>query len=227
MNELPLSNYTNIALADSSREFTDLSEATQWGEKLINEAKYSTNEKMSIYNYTKNSSVLNTPLRENKGNIDNLTPDLQEKIRMLDRTISKTTTPEQIKVHRLLNLDFLTSINGFSKDDLDNLYKTDNGKYNKELVNKLNNVMNSAKFREYGYSSTQLVKGAALAGRPIELNLELPKGSKAAYINSRDLTAYYGQQEVLLPRNLEYTVNKVYLSPDEKRIIIDAIAFKK
>lgn len=223
-HNLPLNN---VAVADSAKEFTKLSEANRWGNKLINQAHYSTNDKIAIYKYTKNSSILNAPLREVKGDINKLPNDMQDDIRKLDYAISKSTIPESIIVHRLLNLDYLQSINGFSSEDLEKLYRTENGKYNKELVSKLNNVMNGGTFHEYGYTSTQLVKGAALVGRPIELKLELSKGATAAYVDANDLTAYRGQQEIILPRNIEYTVNKVKLSPDEKRIVIDAIAFKK
>ncbi|AJC95801.1 ADP-ribosyltransferase [Staphylococcus hyicus] len=222
---IPLSS--NVVFASETKEFTNLNEATEWGNKLIKEANYSSSDKTAIYEYTKNSSVLNEPLRNSNGLIDNLSPTLQDKIRKLDSVINKTSTPEQIIVHRLLNLDYLTSIDGFTDEDFHNLQNTNDGKYDKQIVNKLHNMMNSKIYRENGYSSTQLVKGAALAGRPIELKIELPKGTKAAYIDSKDLTAYPGQQELLLPRGTEYAINKVYLSDDEKRIIIEAIAFKK
>lgn len=107
------------------------------------------------------------------------------------------------------------------------LQQTNNGQYNEALVSKLNNLMNSRIYRENGYSSTQLVSGAALAGRPIELKLELPKGTKAAYIDSKELTAYPGQQEVLLPRGTEYAVGSVKLSDNKRKIIITAVVFKK
>lgn len=222
---IPLNS--SVALATEAKEFTNLNEASEWGNKLIKEAKYSSSDKMAIYEYTKNSSVINEPLRKSNGSIDNLPPLLQEKILKLDNVVNKTSTPDQLIVHRLLNLDYLTSIDGFTNEDFHNLQNKNDGKYDKQVVNKLNNIMNSKIYRENGYSSTQLVKGAALAGRPIELKLELPKGTKAAYIDSKDLTAYPGQQELLLPRGTEYAINKVYLSENEKRIIIEAIVFKK
>ncbi len=112
-------------------------------------------------------------------------------------------------------------------EDLHKLQQTNNGQYDENLVRKLSNVMNRRVYREDGYSSTQLVNGSAVGGRPIELRLELPKGTKAAYLNSKDFTAYYSQQEVLLPRDTEYAVGSVELSNDKKKIIITAIVFKK
>ncbi|HHQ8409039.1 TPA: ADP-ribosyltransferase, partial [Staphylococcus aureus] len=218
---------SNIALADDVKNFTDLTEATNWGNKLIKQANYSSKDKEAIYNYTKYSSPINTPLRSSQGDISNFSADLQEKILRLDRLISKSSTSDSVYVYRLLNLDYLSSVKGFSSEDLELLYKTENGKYNEELVKKLNNIMNSKIYTEYGYSSTQLVKGAALAGRPIELKLQLPKGTKAAYIDSKNLTAYPGQQEILLPRGTDYTINTVKLSDDHKRILIEGIVFKK
>ncbi len=53
------------------------------------------------------------------------------------------------------------------------LQQTNNGQYNEALVLKLNNLMNSRIYRVNGYSSTQLVSGAALAGRPIELKIAI------------------------------------------------------
>ncbi|MDT1967316.1 Epidermal cell differentiation inhibitor [Staphylococcus aureus] len=218
---------SNTSLAADVKNFTDLDEATKWGNKLIKQAKYSSDDKIALYEYTKDSSKINGPLRLAGGDINKLDSTTQDKVRRLDSSISKSTTPESVYVYRLLNLDYLTSIVGFTNEDLYKLQQTNNGQYDENLVRKLNNVMNSRIYREDGYSSTQLVSGATVGGRPIELRLELPKGTKAAYLNSKDLTAYYGQQEVLLPRGTEYAVGSVELSNDKKKIIITAIVFKK
>lgn len=220
-------NNNNQAIAFDVKEFTDLTEATKWGNKLISKAKYSSSEKQIIYEYTKNSSPFNQPLRSAEGDITKLTPVLQDKVRKLDSTIFKTSTPESVYVHRLLNLDYLQIVNGFTREDMYVLQQTTNGEYSEEVVSKLNRLMNSRIYRENGYSSTQLVKGAAMAGRPIELKLMLPSGTKAAYIDSPQLTAYPGQQEILLPRGTEYNVGSVKLSDNKRRIIIEAIVFKK
>ncbi|MGT3737253.1 ADP-ribosyltransferase [Staphylococcus aureus] len=226
INDRPTES-SNITLAADVKNFTDLNEATDWGNKLIKKAGYSSNDKRAIYEYTKDSSKINGPLRAAGGDINKLDSTVQEKVRRLDLSISKSTTPESVYVYRLLNLDYLTSIVGFTSEDLHKLQQTNNGQYDENLVRKLNNVMNSRIYREDGYSSTQLVSGAAMGGRPIELRLELPKGTKAAYVNNRELTAYYGQQEVLLPRGTEYAVGSVNLSNDKRKIIITAIVFKK
>ncbi|MBE2129670.1 Epidermal cell differentiation inhibitor [Staphylococcus schweitzeri] len=221
------SKYNKISIAAEAKNFTDLVEATKWGNSLIKSAKYSSKDKMAIYNYTKNSSPINTPLRSANGDVNKLPENIQEQIRQLDSTISKSVTPDSVYVYRLLNLDYLSSITGFTREDLHMLQQTNNGQYDEALVSKLNNLMNSRIYRENGYSSTQLVSGAAVAGRPIELKLELPKGTKAAYIDSKELTAYPGQQEVLLPRGTEYAVGSVKLSDNKKKIIITAVVFKK
>ncbi|WP_457818878.1 ADP-ribosyltransferase, partial [Staphylococcus aureus] len=91
----------------------DLTEATNWGNKLIKQANYSSKDKEAIYNYTKYSSPINTPLRSSQGDISNFSADLQEKILRLDRLISKSSTSDSVYVYRLLNLDYLSSVKGF------------------------------------------------------------------------------------------------------------------
>ncbi|WP_159592628.1 ADP-ribosyltransferase [Streptococcus halichoeri] len=217
---------SDIVYAEQTKIFSTVDEATKWGEKLIKKASYSVKEKSEIYNYTKNSSSINTALRNSKGILDQLSTDLQTRIRVLDQAIFKVSTPEPVTVYRLLNYDFLQSISGLTQGDLENL-KTSNKKLDTSLVNKLQRLMKQKIYREDGYSSTQLFNGSAVVGRPLELRLDLPKGTKLAYINSRELTAYYGQQEVLLPRGTEYSVQDVKTSTDHTRIIIHANVFKK
>lgn len=47
------SKYNKISIAAETKNFTDLVEATKWGNSLIKSAKYSSKDKMAIYNYTK------------------------------------------------------------------------------------------------------------------------------------------------------------------------------
>ncbi|WP_322107381.1 ADP-ribosyltransferase, partial [Staphylococcus aureus] len=55
---------------------------------------------VSFYEYAKDSSKINGPLRAAGGDINKLDSIIQEKVRRLDSSISKSTTPESVYVYR-------------------------------------------------------------------------------------------------------------------------------
>ena len=72
------------------------------------------------------------------------------------------------------------------------------------------NIQPGTIFNDKAFLSTSL-DGKAFSGRKIQLDLEIPKGSKCAYIEDvGSVWTGYSQKEVLLPRDTSFQVSDLY-----------------
>lgn len=152
-----------------------------------------------VLSYQANSQSLNNYLRRTKDGkfTEGMTKDL-------DKAFTQTLE-QPTKLYRGIRGDFQDILSGKTKTFVDN-----------------------------GYSSTSLDGIEARSDvytDGIVLSINAPKGQKVIipdmYSGSVDTISQFTQQEVILPRGLEYKVNSITRTPDGRNIIIDVDIVKQ
>lgn len=101
------------------------------------------------------------------------------------------------------------------KRGADNLY------YNNNKID-VGLIKPGAIFNDEGYTSASVINTAISSRSKIEINIKIPKGTKAAYIEKYTGIRNYGQQELLLPRNSKFKITSypeiIYDKKNTKKI---------
>ncbi|MEV2911024.1 ADP-ribosyltransferase [Paenibacillus larvae] len=199
------------------KEFKDSEKAEAWGRKYY--AKWYRNltitEEKSLTNYTTEKGYLiNKYLRKNDGEIGK-NELLDRDINNIDRALKKVKTTETIKVYRRLGENAF----GMEPDSLRDKNKIKIEKA-REFAEKFINTIR----KDQGYLSTTLVSGLSqdtkskspeIVLMPIILELNVPKGTHAAYIN--DLSHKPWEQELLINRGSSYKIHGISIIVESGR----------
>ncbi|MCY9511436.1 ADP-ribosyltransferase [Paenibacillus larvae] len=143
------------------------------------------NEKRQITEYTKNASPINSYLRENDGNLGP-NPEMDKKIELMDKALKKTKLHDSITVYRgtdgiIFGEEFQTILmNG--------------NKVNEEVVMKIREQFEGTVLLERGYLSTSIVLGIQFLARNVLIELKVPKGENAGYVDQ--ISYFPGQLEL-------------------------------
>ncbi|AJI08518.1 MULTISPECIES: ADP-ribosyltransferase [Bacillus cereus group] len=213
------------------KAFKDREKAEAWGRERY--AGWYNNltivEQKSLTDYTTEKGYqINKYLRQNKGNIN--IPEnsfLNRNIINLDSAIEKAKMKESIKVYRRVGENAF----GMEADSLRNKNTINREKY-RELAERFMNK----EIKEYGYLSTTLVRGISdeakikspeIALMPIILELNIPKGTKAAYIN--DLSDKPWELELLVGRGSTFKIHgmSIIVENGRERLKVTADLLKK
>lgn len=169
--------------------------------KLGENVKYSFEDRIqNAYYYAQNLKKKNGQLSANEVKRTFRKIDIDEDITRLDRIIDESEPlKESIIVKR--------KVNGIYKDG------------DRILTYNVGDI-----FNEKGYTSFSVYKGIYGKDMDIELEIEIPKGTKARYIQKDVEKAMgYGQQELLLGRNYSFEIiDQPYYDPVSKRTILKA-----
>ncbi|PEA86927.1 ADP-ribosyltransferase [Bacillus thuringiensis] len=199
------------------KEFKDSKRAEAWGRKCY--AKWSRNltitEERSLTNYTTEKGYLiNKYLRKNDGEIGG-NEILDRDINNIDRALKKVKTTEVVKVYRRVGENAF----GMEPDSLRDKNKINIDKA-REFAEKFINTVR----KDQGYLSTTLVSGLSQETKnkspeivlmPILLELNIPKGTRAAYIN--DLSHKPWEQELLIERGSSYKIHGMTIIVEDGR----------
>lgn len=134
--------------------------------------------------------------------------DIRDDIKLLDKIIEESPPLER-------GIILSRNVNGLS---IEGIYEDDIGKILSAEI--------GTKFNDKGYVSTSADMGRAFVNRPFKLQIEVPKGSKVAYIQSEVAsgTGNWLQQEVLIGRNSTYELaDYIYWQPYENSEYINPI----
>ncbi|EJW20255.1 ADP-ribosyltransferase [Paenibacillus alvei] len=178
----------------------DTVKAKKWGEKKYSRWKsaLTENEKGQITDYTKNANPINSYLRENNGNLG-ANPNMDEKIELLDKALNKSKLNDTITVYR--GTDGII----FGEEFQTTLMK--GNKVNEEVARKIKGQFEGTMLLERGYLSTSIVLGNNFLARNVLIELKVPKGESAGYVDP--ISYFPGQLEMLLPRNTQYYIDNI------------------
>ncbi|AQZ47430.1 putative ADP-ribosyltransferase [Paenibacillus larvae subsp. larvae] len=191
----------------------DKEKAKKWGKKEYSKWKstLTEEEKRQITLYTRNASPINTYLRdEGIGS----KPDMDKKIELIDKALIKTKLKDSVTVYRgtdgiIFGKEFQTTLmNG--------------NKVNGEVAKKIKKEFEGTMLLERGYLSTSLVNGTLFLARPVLIELKIPKGGNAGYVDP--ISYYPGQLEMLLPRDTKYYIDniKIIVNGGSQRLKVEA-----
>ncbi|WP_159560564.1 ADP-ribosyltransferase [Streptococcus halichoeri] len=182
----------------------------RWSGKI----HFTEDEKVMMNAYTYNQATpINTSIDQVKGNIQQLSPELQQAIRLLDQATHKLVIPWNIIIYRYVYADFLLDL-GLTREDLTKYYK--NKQFDPEVLNK---IKAGTSYLKYSFMSTTAMQNAAMPHRPVELRIRVSQGAKAAYVAPYSFYPY--ELELLLPRQSKLEVIGATLSADRKWLNIE------
>lgn len=199
------------------KEFKDSKKAEIWGRKYY--AKWARDltitEEKSLTNYTTEKGYLiNKYLRKNNGEIGK-NELLDRDINNIDRALKKAKTTEMVKVYRRIGENAF----GMEPDSL-----RDKNKIKIEKAREFAEKFIDTTRKDQGYLSTTLVSGLSQETKnkspeivlmPILLELNVPKGTRAAYIN--DLSHKPWEQELLINRGASYKIHGMSIIVEDGR----------
>ncbi|MGE6963893.1 ADP-ribosyltransferase [Bacillus thuringiensis] len=197
---------------ESDREMADrwgVAEFAKWEKRLIDD------QKVAIREYTKNANPINTYLRENAGNLGS-NPNLNKTISNMDAGLQTAVINDNVRVYRgtdgiIFGDAYQTSLINGSTVDL-------------QILNDLQSEFMGKSIIEHGYLSTSLVNDTLFMARPVLLELKIPKGTPAGYVDK--LSYYPGQFEIILPRNTTYKITNINII-NNKQVKIEAEVLSK
>ncbi|MBG9615749.1 ADP-ribosyltransferase [Bacillus cereus] len=134
--------------------------------------------------------------------------DLDKKIYLIDSAMNNATLKEDITVYRNtgeqeLNeaKDFLQHTFGLNLNSLDGIKNFE--EYIKKAITLVNNNINKTN-TALAYTSTSLQKNGVFSGAAIRMEIKVPKGTHAPYIDS--ISQFKGEKELLLPRQSQFKI---------------------
>ncbi|MBJ8113812.1 ADP-ribosyltransferase [Bacillus cereus group sp. N6] len=204
---------TSVAATTSTSNTQQVNYAVfeEYGKKWL--ASLNADQKNAITYYTgQNYTDINYYLRSNKkttlpgSSISKA--ELDKKISFIDSAINKATLQEDITVYRNtgeqeLNAakDFLQHTFGLDLNSLDGIKDFD--KYINKAISLVNNSINKTN-TALAYTSTSLQKNGVFSGSAIRMEIKVPKGTHAPYVDS--ISKYKGEKELLLPRGSKFKI---------------------
>ncbi len=172
----------------AGRGFADADAANSWAEQHFSEwqVRLAPEERESVQSYLTPSYLkINGDLRGAGGDLSGMDEYDQARVEALDAAIAKSVLPEAVTAHRIVGP-------GVFPGDAGPGYE----------------------FTDHGFTSTTLSQGFAgelaewrhKGGEHVRVQLEVPKGAKAAYVS---LVGGRSGAELLLPRGSRFRVTKV------------------
>lgn len=201
---------------DGYRQFFSGSEALGWGDTWTGGFRFSEEERNTILLYSRNSSLFNIKLR-NGWKLENIPLEEQDRIRALDRILVKYIIFEKIMVYRYAHIEVLEKM--YAKRIISEIFV--DGKF----TPKAEEVLKDIRRRQYtdpGFMSTTLIQNAVFSGRPIELQIKVPKYVNGLSIARRGLTFYIREYEVLFLRGRTLFFEGYKISKDRTKITLYA-----
>ncbi|PEP90517.1 ADP-ribosyltransferase [Bacillus toyonensis] len=206
-------NATSVAATTSTSSTQQVNYAAfeEYGEKWL--SSLTADQKNAITYYTgQNYTDINYYLRSNKtttlpgSSISKA--ELNKKISLIDDAINKATLKEDITVYRNTGEQELSAAKDFLQHTLGlNLNSLDGIKNFEEYINKaitlVNNNINKTN-TALAYTSTSLQKNGVFSGSAIRMEIKVPKGTHAPYVDS--ISEYEGEKELLLPRGSKFKI---------------------
>lgn len=194
--------------ATLSKNYTDLEgDESKWLTTLT------VDEKNAIIYYTgQNYMYINYYLRSNKLDLPPGTTipklELDNKIRLIDSAISKAVLKEDIMVYRNTGEQEFKEAKYFLQPiwgpDLNSLEGIENfEEYIKKAITLVQKNINKT-YTALAYTSTSLQKNTTFGRSAIRMEIQVPKGTHAPYIDS--ISKFKGEQEVLLPRKSNFKI---------------------
>lgn len=121
------------------------------------------------------------------------------------------------------SLDTIIDMAGPIKQDMKAVRYVSNLFFENKLVD-IQDIKPGTMFNDKAYTSALAIdKLTSWAKHPIKLELDIPKGSKAAYIESFTGVSNYNQQEILIGRNSNFRITDYpQLNPETGQITIKA-----
>ncbi|PEA06362.1 ADP-ribosyltransferase [Bacillus cereus] len=195
--------------------FTDIHTARQWGDTVHLKWKQelAREEMKAIIEYTKNANPINSYLRENDGNLGvDFTKD--QKIKQIDKALVKTNISHHMVVYR--GTDGIVFGEGYQQSLMDGY------RVNPEIAAEIREKYTGVLLTERGYLSTSLVTETQFMARPVLIELKVPSGTSAAYIDP--ISYYPGQYELLFARNTQYYIEdiKIIVNNGMQRLKVEA-----
>jgi hypothetical protein len=172
-------------LEQTATNFPDNETASQYGVDHWNEYidNLDADHKRSVILYSGAPyEVINSDLRAGRLDVSSYRADIHR----IDDVLSSHPVQEPIIVNRAMGLDHLKGPTGDALTP-------------RQMVGKT--------FNDPAFMSTSLGDAAFEQGKPAILHVAVPEGTPAAYIDA--ISAVKGEREVLLGRDLSYTVDRV------------------
>lgn len=194
-----------------------------WGEKNYRDFrnKLTADEANSISLYIKRDyQAINDYLRKEQ-KPDN--KELNKKIDLISKALSKKTIPEDVVVYRRVGLDTF----GYP---ISHTFDNSDPKVKQKLIDEFINKWNCKTINNLAYSSTSLSSTDVSSFQPRKaiFRLTVPKGTKAAYITGFD--EYASEKEIILDKNSNFEIYRITpiteIHPGNKfvtKLVIDAI----
>lgn len=174
-----------------------------------NACNYSQLQKDSINNYTKASGpIITAYLRDTDYHFKGHTVSLDNREaldKMFDLSWRKTDIQgPSIGINHVVNeMEMLIENSTPLKTDL-TVYRKVNGLFKDGI--ELKDVKPGEIFNDSAFVSTSVIQSNLYSNCQYFLEIELPKGTKAAYIETATGTGLYNQQELLLGRNCQFEI---------------------
>ncbi|WP_179139732.1 ADP-ribosyltransferase [Bacillus sp. CDB3] len=189
---------SNVVHANPLWTKITVSKQDQWENQLTSL------EKQAINYYTgMGYKYINTELR--KSTVDG---EESKYIKLIDSALKKAAVSNKMTVYRYTDerqvkgrQDSLQQFKDLQLDTLENI--NDTQKYI-QMAQKIVENWVGKTIKEPAYTSTAIEKTAKFSGRPIRFEIEVPKGTHAAYISS--MSNFPDEKELLLPRGSKFKV---------------------
>ncbi|MEC0033314.1 ADP-ribosyltransferase [Bacillus cereus] len=205
---LSIGNVNALANTKQNKNSIDLEkDGAEWLTTLT------VDEKNAITYYTgQNYMYINYYLRSNKQDLLPEStipkPELDKKICLIDSAINKAVLKEDIIVYRNTGEQefkeskyFLQPIWGPDFNTLEGIENFE--EYIKKAITLVQKNINKT-YTAPAYTSTSLQKDTAFGRSAIRMEIQVPKGTHAPYIDS--ISKFKGEQEVLLPRGSKFKI---------------------
>lgn len=213
---------------DGYREFKNGDEALEWGNTWMRGSIFTKEEKEIILEYSKHSWIFNDKLRAG-WKFKDIPLEEQEKIKKLERALSKFPIFEKILVYRYASLSVLEQMYGRENvakmyvggkpSPIEKIHK--DGKFTEEAKKILKDIKKKI-YIDRGFMSTTLIKNAVFGGRPIELVIKVPKYTTGLFIARKGFTLFIPEYEVLFQIGRTLYFEGFELSSDMKRLTLYA-----
>ncbi|MGG1148180.1 ADP-ribosyltransferase [Bacillus wiedmannii] len=195
----------NINKIDSMlhyEKFKDIHTATEWGNKAFLKWKHELkqDEIQVITEYTKNANPINSYLRENDGNLGS-DPVKDQKIGQMDKALDLAKVSHNMIVYR--------GTDGIIFGEKYQGSLMNGNKVNAEVAAEIKEKFTGTHLTERGYLSTSLLNETQFMARPVLIELKVPEGTSAAYVDP--ISYYPGQFELLFSRNTQYRIDNIII----------------
>lgn len=201
---------------DGYLQFFSGEDALRWGNASVSGFLVTPEERDVILNYSLRSDLFNNKLRDG-WKLEDIPPVEQAGIKALDKILMKFILFEKIFVYRYAKIEVLEKIYG--KETVEKIFI--GGKFTPQAEEVLKDIR-KRQYTDPGFMSTTLIQNAVFSGRPIELQIRVPKYVNGLSIARKGFTFFVPEYEILFLRGRSLSFKGYKISKDRSRLILYA-----